>query len=337
MCSSFIYPTRSGLSSRARPRGCLFALIAALAVLLAACGDSSSGQEAQNYPTREVTIVVPFPPGGPTDRDARIVAPRLEKALGQTVVVENVAGGSGAVGTSRVIGAKPDGYTLIMATLANAVAAPLTGQSGYSRDDFATIGLIELSPGILVVSADARYESAEKLFQAAEAKPNSISVATNGALTAQHLDLERLARERDVPIKIVPFEGSAQAIPALLGDNVDALAAQSEQIPLIRAGKFKPLGVFAEERSSFLPDTPTLREQGYNLTGGSFIGLAAPKDTPREVVSTLEAALEETLKDPTVGAKFKQSFVEPSFLSSSEFRGLIDELAARFEPVLASK
>ncbi|MCZ2821536.1 tripartite tricarboxylate transporter substrate binding protein [Modestobacter sp. VKM Ac-2977] len=315
------------------------ATVTALA-LLTACGgaEETSSDAAAEYPTEEIRLLVPYGAGGPTDLTARAYGASLEEQLGQTVVVENLPGGSGALATQELIGADPDGHTLSLATPGTLVLTPLANEVGYTKDDVTTIGVMSEVPSVLAVGADSPYATAEELFAAARQQPGALNVGTPGASTPQAIELQRLAEEYDVEVTAVPFNGNAEMTTALLGGNVDAVLinASSDVTANIDAGQFRPLAVSSAEPLPWLPDTPTLAESGFpELTlSGSTFGLIGPDDLPEEIVTELEDALRTASEDPAVVEQIGEEYVPEEFQGAEEFQQLLDRTQEVYEPIL---
>ncbi|MCF6735130.1 tripartite tricarboxylate transporter substrate binding protein [Blastococcus sp. KM273129] len=320
----------------------------ALIGLVAACGGDDSGGgtaaegggggEASSYPTESIRMLVPYGAGGPTDLTTRTVGACLEEELGQTVVVENLPGGSGALATTELVGAEPDGYTLSLVTAGTMVLTPLANEVGYTKDDITPVGVMTEVPSVLAVGENSPYASAEDFFAAVEAEPGTITVGTPGASTPQAIELQRLAEEHGVQVTAVPFNGNAEMTTALLGGNVDAVLinASSDVVQNIESGAFVPLVASPEERLSWLPDTPTFEELGYDgLTlSGSTFGLAGPAGLPDDVVSTLEETLQTCLEKPEVQEQLGEEYVLEEFAGADELAEVLDRTQEVYEPIL---
>ncbi|MCF6508475.1 tripartite tricarboxylate transporter substrate binding protein [Blastococcus sp. MG754426] len=320
----------------------------ALIGLVAACGGDDSGGgtaaegggggEASSYPTESIRMLVPYGAGGPTDLTTRTVGACLEEELGQTVVVENLPGGSGALATTELVGAEPDGYTLSLVTAGTMVLTPLANEVGYTKDDITPVGVMTEVPSVLAVGENSPYASAEDFFAAVEAQPGTITVGTPGASTPQAIELQRLAEEHGVQVTAVPFNGNAEMTTALLGGNVDAVLinASSDVVQNIESGAFVPLVASPEERLSWLPDTPTFEELGYDgLTlSGSTFGLAGPAGLPDDVVSTLEETLQTCLEKPEVQEQLGEEYVLEEFAGADELAEVLDRTQEVYEPIL---
>jgi len=309
-------------------------IVVGLSIAAGGCGNAGETGSSGNAPKGPITLVNPYPPGGVTDIASRIIAPALEKELGTPVRIENAPGGSGAVGLNRVLQSKPDGQTIGIVTLANGVVTPLLGQAGYAKDDFSTIGLVDLAPSVLAVREDSPYKDARAFFAAAKQRPSTLRVATNGALTDQQLGIQRLAQAEDLKLRLVPFEGSAPAFTALLGKNVDAISVNTDVAPRVEQGEFRAIAIASAKKSAFLPKTATYEEQGFDYPGSAFIGLGGPKALPPNVRNELERGLLAALKDPTVVEKFKKAFTELDPKPGKELKALIDDRSKQLAPIL---
>ena len=317
--------------------------LAALAAigLLTACAEEGGGAagDPAAYPSEEIRLLVPYAAGGPTDLTARAYGTALEQQLGQTVVVENLPGGSGALATQQLIAAEPDGYTLSLVTAGTLVLTPLANEVGYTKDDVTPIGVMSEVPSVLAVGADSPYQSAADFFTAAEQEPGGITVGVPGASTPQGIELQRLREEYGVEVTAVPFNGNAEMTTALLGGNVDAVLinASSDVTGNIDGGQFRPLAVSSEERLSWLPDTPTLVESGFpELTlSGSTFGLAGPAGLPEEVVTVLQDALRTAHDDPAVVEQVGEEYIDEEFRGAEELQEVLDRTQEVYEPLLA--
>lgn len=317
------------------------ALAAATALgLLTACGgaDGGSSGAAGEYPTEEIRLLVPYAAGGPTDLAARAFGSSLEEQLGQTVVVENLPGGSGAIATQELIGAAPDGHTLSLATAGTLVLTPLANEVGYTKDDVTPIGVMTEVPSLLAVGSDSPHATIDDLVDAARQQPATVTVGVPGASTPQAIELQRLAEEYDVEVTTVPFDGNAEMTTALLGGNVDAVLinASSDVTANIDAGQFRPLAVSSAAPLSWLPDTPTLADSGFpELTlAGSTFGLIGPGDLPDEITAELEDALRTAHDDPAIAEQVGAEYVPEQFQDATGFQELLDRTQEVYEPIL---
>lgn len=320
-------------------------LVLALVAVAAGCGgddatDAAAPEAASDYPTESIRFLVPYGAGGPTDLTSRTIGSCLEGELGQTVIVENKPGGSGALATTELKGAKPDGHVLGLITAGTTVLTPLANEVGYTKDDVAPVGVMAEVPSVLAVGKDSPHRDAEAFFDAAEQQPGQLKVGVPGASTPQGIELQRLADEHDVEVTVVPFDGNAEMTTALLGGNVDAVLinASADVVENIEAGSFVPLVASPEERLSWLPDTPTFAELGYDgLTlSGSTFGLAGPAGLPDDVTSTLEETLATCLDKPEVQQALGERYVTEEFVDGKGLTQILDETQEAYEPILGS-
>lgn len=326
-------------------RPVLSALVVALLAALAGCGgeDDAGGvtsDVAADYPTESIRFLVPYGAGGPTDLTSRQTGECLQDELGETVVVENKPGGSGALATTELAGADPDGYTLGLITAGTTVLTPLANEVGYNKGDITPIGVMAEVPSVLAVGKDSPYTDADAFFEAAKAEPGGVKVGVPGASTPQGIELQRLADEHDVEVTVVPFDGNAEMTTALLGGNVDAVLinASADVVENIEAGSFVPLAASPEERLTWLPDTPTFEELGFDgLTlSGSTFGLAGPADLPDDVTSTLQQTLQTCLDKPEVREALGERYVPEEFVDGEALMDVLDETQEVYGPILGA-
>ncbi|MGH1561406.1 Bug family tripartite tricarboxylate transporter substrate binding protein [Mumia sp. DW29H23] len=312
-------------------------LVAVGALATAGCAKSDDAS-ASDFPSDDIRMIVTYAAGGPTDLAGRAIAKSYEEKFGVSVVVENVDGGSGAVGTAQLSAAKPDGLTIAMTTASAASRVPLIEDVGYTLDDLAPIGVGTVGPGMLFVPADSPYQTAEEFFEAAKKSPGKITVGTAGAQAPQHVEFERMKSEYGIELNLVPFKGEAPAVNALLGGNVDAVFGSNAEVSLaqVEAGKTKTLAVGSTERLDYAPDAPTLVELGYDkLTyGNSMFILVAPDGTPDEVVATLEEGLQEALADPEIAKVIGEERVPTEFIGAKAISDQMHTEVSDLEPIL---
>ncbi|QVQ24638.1 Bug family tripartite tricarboxylate transporter substrate binding protein [Achromobacter deleyi] len=274
-------------------------------LLLAAAAVAAPALAADAYPSsRPVTLIVPFPPGGPTDALARRLAEKLREPLKQNVIVENRSGAGGNIGSEYVANAKADGYTILFGTSGPlAINVSLYKKQGYNPEtSFAPIIRIGHLPNILVVNPSVPANNVQELISYARKNPDKLSYASSGNGASSHLAGILFNRMADTKIMHIPYKGTGPALNDLLGGQVsmsftDILTA----LPYIKAGKLRAIGLASAQRSDALPDLPTLSEQGlagYDVS--VFFGIVAPKGTPADVVATLNQAFKTALSDPAI-------------------------------------
>ncbi len=320
-------------------------LIVASVIVLAACaeteGESSGGgggAAAADYPADDINLYVPYAPGGPTDLAARTVGTCLEEDFGQTVIVENREGGSGALGMQAMIAGGNDGYSLSLIAVPASATNPLQDDVGYTNEDYVPVAAITEIPSVLAVGQGSRFADAAALFRFAEENPGQVNVGVPGATTSQAMELRRMAEEYGVELTRVPFTGNAEMTTALLGGNVDAvfINASRDVLENIEADSFVPLAVSPEDRVSYLEDVPTLAELGFpELTYSvSVFGLATPAGTPDDVVATLEDAVSSCLEQPEVVEQLGEQYVPDEFIGAEAFQSRIDDIVEVYGPLL---
>jgi len=259
--------------------------------------------QAQTFPTRPITIVVPYPPGGLIDLVARIIQQRLGTELGQSVVIDNRSGAGGNVGAEAVVRAAPDGYTLLLANPSLGISPHIYPKLSYQPlVDFAYVGQYGTVPNVLVVHPSLPVKSVQELIAYARKNPGKLNYASNGFGTSPQMSMELFKGMTETFIVHIPFRGSGPATASVLANETQLMFDNiPPQLPHIKAGKLRALAVTSVARSKALPEIPTLDEvglKGYQVT--SYFGLVAPAKTPREVVMRLNQALNRTTQDPQV-------------------------------------
>ena len=293
------------------------------------------------YPSRAITMVVPFPAGGPSDVIARIVADRMSKSLGEAVVVENVGGAGGTIGSARVAGARPDGYTLLAGSMGSHVAAPvLFASMRYdSARDFEPVGLTATAPVAIVARKDFPAKDLRGFIAYVKQNGSKVKQAHGGIGSSSHMACLLFAAQLGLTPELVPYRGTGPAVNDLAGGHVDFLCEQVVSVaPQVVSGLIKAYGVTGKARVVSLPDVPTMAEAGspqYDMSIWS--GLWAPKGTPKAVVAQLSDALDKTLDDPSVQKKMMDlgGTVPPkSERSATFFEGYVKDEIARWNPIL---
>jgi len=271
-------------------------IFAGIAAILAAAALPLSAQ----YPDKPIKLVVPFPPGGPTDIVARPLAQALGTALKQAVIVENKGGAGGSIGADLVAKSAPDGYTLLMGTVGtNAINGALYAKLPHDPvKDFTPIALVASSPVTLVVNPLSEYKSAAEYVAAAKANPGKVAFGSAGAGTPGHLTGEMFATGAQVQLQHVPYKGSAPAITDLLGNQIPSMFDPLQSvIPHVRGGKLRALAISGKTRSAALPDVPTFAEAGVNgVESRAWWAVFGPANMPAEVAARLRAEIEKVAK-----------------------------------------
>ncbi len=320
-----------------RPTLRRLAQAAALALSLGLCASMAL---AQAYPSKPVNLVVPFPPGGATDAAARLVATHLGQALGQTVVVDNVAGASGAIAAQKVIRSAADGYTLLAGTINEVVLAPITNPgTAYRHQDLAPIGEIGVTPFVLVANPKVPATQIDELLAHLRKNPGSVNVGIPGVGTLQHIAVAMLAGQAKIDWVTVPYKGAAPLNADLLGGQIDlAVVTLPSAVGYIQEGKLKSLGLMSLQRDERLKDLPTINEgrEIKGFTTDAWLGLLAPAKVPAPVVARLSTALGETLKKPEVREGLGKLGFRVGGGTPAQFGQLLEREDARYRKVAAA-
>jgi tripartite-type tricarboxylate transporter receptor subunit TctC len=300
---------------------------------------------ATSWPARPVRIVVPFPPGGTTDILARALAPELQRAFGQTFVIDNKAGAGGNTGAAEVAKAAPDGYTLLMGTVGtHAINPSLYPRMPYDHvKDFVPVTLVAGVPNVLVVNPAMAQKygiaTVEDLARAARANPGKFNFASSGNGTSIHLSGELFKAMTGTYMVHLPYRGSGPALIDLMAGSVDLMFDNlPSALPHIKAGKLRALAVTSATRSGALPDVPTVEEAGGSALKGyeasSWFGLLAPAGTPAEIVNRLQVECAKALATPSMKERLLSQGALPSGITSAEFARLIAEETTKWARVV---
>lgn len=301
-----------------------------LTVMLSAllCAVAAAPVGAQDFPSRPLRIIVPYPPGGGTDRVARIIGEKLAEQMGQPVVIDNRAGAGGVVGTEASARAAPDGYTMVLgSTATHAVNPSLYSKPGYDPiADFVAISPLATTPAILVVNASLQVSSLQELLAMIRTPRPGVSVtfASAGAGSLQHMAGELFKSMTKADILHVPYKGAAPAMTDLLAGHVTmAFDTMPSAMPHVRAGKLKALGVSAPKRVPSLPDVPAIAEvvPGYELI--TWYGLLAPRGVPAPIVERLNGEVRKALESRDVADKLNQAGLDPMWSGTAEFAAMV--------------
>jgi tripartite-type tricarboxylate transporter receptor subunit TctC len=265
---------------------------------------------AQTYPTRPITMIVPFPPGASTDAIARVLADRMRRALGQPIIIENVSGAGGSIGTGRAARAKPDGYTIDLGLATIHVLNGAFYSLSYDvLNDFAPISLLSATAIILYARKTMPAKDLRELIDWLRANPNKASAGI--AIATYHLLTAFFQKETATQFTLVPYRGNALAVQDLVAGQIDLSFLTPDMLPLMRAGSMKAYAVTSDTRLVLAPDIPTFGEMGLSaLSYSGWYGLFAPRGTPKDIIGTLNAAVVEALADPAVQSRLVDLGVE---------------------------
>lgn len=287
---------------------CLFALAAAAAA-----------SYAQPFPSKPVTLIVPWPPGGSTDICMRALAEAATKYLGQPVIVENRPGAAGTLGAGALVNAKPDGYTITQVPI-TVFRLPHLSKTTFDplADITYIIGISGYTFGV-VVRSDAPWQSWNELVAYAKANPDKLNYGTPGANTSLHVTMEELGAARDIKWTHVPYKGNAENMAALLGGHITAAADATGWGPFVDSGKMRLLVTWGAQRTKRWPDVPTLKELGYEVVSNSPYGIGGPKGMDPQVVRILHDAFEKALKDPAHLAVLEKYDQDVVYMNSADY------------------
>ncbi|WP_011300008.1 tripartite tricarboxylate transporter substrate-binding protein [Cupriavidus necator] len=263
--------------------------------------------QAQSFPNKPIRVVVPYPPGGPTDIVTRVVGQKLSEKLGQPLVVENRPGAGGNIGAEGVAKSAPDGYTLLVATTAHAINMTLFSKPGYdTRKDFAPVSMLTRGPLVLVTAPATPASNVAELIALAKAKPGQVTFASSGNGQSTHLAAELFNSMAGIHMTHVPYKGSAPALTDVMGGQATVMFdTMLSAMPFVRDGKLKALAITGATRSPAAPDTPTIAQAGLpGYEASAWNALLAPAGTPPAILNTLNGALKAVLQDPDVRARF---------------------------------
>ncbi|HVP09312.1 MAG TPA: tripartite tricarboxylate transporter substrate binding protein [Burkholderiales bacterium] len=308
-------------------------ILAAIAALLAL--PVLHAQDA--YPTKPVSMVAPFPPGGVADIVGRPLAASMEKTLKQPVLVVNRSGAGGAVGTTFVAKSAPDGYTILMSLSSISVfpvSDPMNGKPvPYRLSDFAPIALVTADPTVLVVSADGPYKTIQDFIASAKAYPNQINYASAGMYSTLHVAMEMFANAAGIKMFHVPYQGGGPAVAALLGGQVHALASgPAAAAGQIKAGKMRALAGWGDKRLPSMPELPTFKELGYkDVEFYIWSGVFVPAATPSPVQARLRDAVRASISDPQFRSAMDKVQTPIAYLDAPEFAAFLAKDAARLK------
>ena len=289
----------------------------------------------QQFPAKEVSIIIPYAPGGATDLVFRALAASSQKYLGKAVVVINRAGGGGAVGFTEAAQAKPDGYTLA-SVITPVTILPHQVKTAFTYQSFEPIINVVLDPAMLQVRADAPWKTLQEFLAYAGKNPGMITVGNSGAGGGVHLIALAFEKAAGVKFNHIPFAGGGPSVTALLGGHVHAVSVSPpEGIAHVKAGKLRIIALFSESRMPDFPNVPTVREQGINFTMSQWRGLAAPKGTPPQVIKVLHDAFKRGMEDPGFVKNAADMSVALAYLGPADFGKLMAADHERYAKLVA--
>ncbi|MBI1847046.1 MAG: tripartite tricarboxylate transporter substrate binding protein [Candidatus Rokubacteria bacterium] len=309
-------------------------LALALAAALVGAGAAPALAE-DDYPSRPITMIIPFPPGGVADQTARAISAPLEKKLNRAIAIRNVGGAGGAVGMAVAASSKPDGYTILLALSSISIipeADKIFGRTpAYTVDQLRPIALLGADPTILVVRGDAPWKSLKEFEAAAKAEPGKYSFSSSGVYGTLHMAMAMFTSAAGIKMKHVPFNGAGPAVTAIIGGHVDALASGPGPILAhIQTGKLRALANWGTKRIAVLPDVPTFAELGYkDVEFYIWAGLFAPKDVPAPIMAKLREAVKAAAATPEFVSAMEKLGSPVAYLDAPDFEKFWAADAAR--------
>jgi tripartite-type tricarboxylate transporter receptor subunit TctC len=295
---------------------------------------------AQAYPTRPINVVVPFPAGGPSDVVARIVTEAMGKTLGQTLVIENVGGAGGTLGSGRVASAPPDGYTLLAGSMGSHVSAPvLTPNVKYDpARDFEAVGFTANSPAVIVARKDFPAGNLREFVAQVKQNADKVKQAHGGIGASSHMACLLFNQAAGLTPNAVAYRGTGPAMNDLIGGHVDYFCEQAVSVAAqVKGGSIRAYAISETQRLDALPDVPTAKEAGLDYQMSIWAGIFAPRGTPKEVVNTLAGALGKALDDPDVKKRLADlggSLPPADMRSPEQFAAFVKAEIARWSPIL---
>jgi tripartite-type tricarboxylate transporter receptor subunit TctC len=304
---------------------------------LACAALAASPAFAETFPSKPITVVVPYPPGGSADLIGRMVAERFSRTIGQTAIVENRGGGSGGIGSEMVARARPDGYTVLIGIAdTHAINPAVNASPNYDpKKDFTPISLLAVQPFALAVGPTVQATSLAEFIKAAKEKPGKLTYASNGAGGLQHLAMELLSPTAGISVLHVPYKGAAPALSDVMGGHVDAIFISLQGAGSnFKSGKLRPLAITSASRLDVAPEIQTFTEAGYPaFQVQQWYGLLAPRGMPAEIVAKLNEHAVAAMRAPDVSEKLKSSGTEPRGSTPAEFAAFLDREIAQWAAV----
>jgi len=321
-------------------QGLDFFKLAVLGLLLSLPSLHSGNVQAQDkWPSRPITMIVPFPPGGVADTVGRPIAEALSRQLGEPVIIENKAGAGGGVGMAAVSKAKPDGYTILM-TLSSISIIPeadkiLGKEISYRTNQFAPIARFTADPTVLVVKADSPWKSYSEFVAGMKKNPGKYNFGSSGNYGTMHIPMEMIKLNDQFEMAHIPYTGAGPAIVALLGGQVDAIATGPASIvQQIKAGKVRALAHWGDGRLASLPDVPSLKELGEKIEFAQWSGLFVPKETPAPIIEKLRLAAKAAVNDEKVKTILEGAGSPIQYLDAPEFQKYWDADAKKMSDIV---
>jgi tripartite-type tricarboxylate transporter receptor subunit TctC len=297
----------------------------------------SAAQTTNTYPTQAIRMVVPYPPGGPTDITARVVAAEMSKTIGQSVVIDNRPGASGMIGSEMVTKSTPDGYTLLANASIHVINPSVYPDMRFDAiKDFTPITQLAQVPLVLVVPANSPIKSVKDLVEYAKANPGKVNFGSAGSASAQHLAGESFKIAAGIQMQHIPYKGSAPALTDLAGGQLQLMFdSMPSATPMINSGKLRAIAVTTTVRAKARPDLPTIAESGFpGFDISTWYAYWAPKGTPADIIEKLAASAAQALKNPEVIAKYEAMGAEPVGSTPAQFAAYVESEAKKWNDIV---
>ncbi|CAM3994893.1 ABC transporter substrate-binding protein [Bordetella tumbae] len=292
---------------------------------------------AASYPDHPITLIVPFPAGGTVDATARLASAEISKRLKTPVIIENIGGAGGVIASQRVARAAPDGYTLLFATPNHTINPVIQSKLPFDTErDFEPVSLVAQIPELLVANGQQPFSDLKGFIDYARSHPGQLNYGSAGNGTLPHVTMELLLLELGLKVTHVPYKGAAPAMNDLLSGQVaikmDTITTSQPHIP---SGRLKPLALASLQRSPLMPDVPTIAESGLpGYQGILWMGILAPKGTPKPIIDTLHRAIADAVKNPELGQNFQAGGAEPITNTPAEFRQMISSEITQWKDMI---
>ncbi len=313
-------------------------LVVALLFSLVTAGCNRGSGGSDDFPSKEIELVVPYSAGGATDMMARPFAEKLSEILGKNVVIINSPGASGSVAAMELLKEKADGYSLLLASAANMTIVPIATKLDYTYEDFTPISQMTHTPIAIAVSSDSPYDTLEDLLEAAKTSSSNLKYSSAGANSTDQIAMQILCESLGITMDHMPYDGGSQAVAAAMGGHVDAtVGSLPDVISQYQAGTLKVLAVFADERQDVMPDVPCMKELGYDgMAYGSWVAVVGPKGIDPDVVATLEKAIGDAVADPELQATWDKMSVYYDYLNAADLQAKMVTVNEEFGAVAAA-
>lgn len=306
-----------------------------LAALCAAVGARHAwSQQEKSFPTRPITYLVCFDPGGQSDREARRQQPMLEKFLGQKVIIDYKIGGGGALGWRELTKAKPDGYTIAGFNIPHVILQPLQQDVGYKTEQITPVFIFHKTPLALAVLQTSPYKTAKELIDHAKKNPGAVTIGGSGSFSGYHMAALRFEKLSGAKVTYVPFTGAAPQMTAFLGGHVLAVFGASDDLTRYK-DKVRVLGFATEKRFPGFPDVPTLKEEGIDMVEGVDRGIAVPPNTPPQVIKKLESAFMDIARRPEFQEEQRKGGFVPLAIGHEEAKAYMKKMSALYADLAA--